>query len=118
VIPPYDAVVLASARIARDAPDVLAALRRLEGEIDAESMRGMNRRWTGRPHPPRWRGVPGGLAGGSERGTRTPRPWSAEGRRASSARRPRVSPLRGRSDYGAWYNIDQLTVSFGLFASV
>jgi osmoprotectant transport system permease protein len=42
VIPPYDAVVLASARVAHDAPDVLAALRRLEGAIDAESMRRMN----------------------------------------------------------------------------
>ena len=42
VIPPYDAVVLASARLARDAPDVLAALRPLAGAIDADTMRHMN----------------------------------------------------------------------------
>jgi osmoprotectant transport system permease protein len=41
-IPPYDAVVLASARVAREAPDVVVALGRLEGAIDAESMRRMN----------------------------------------------------------------------------
>jgi osmoprotectant transport system permease protein len=41
-IPPYDAVVLASARIAREAPEVVVALGRLEGAIDAESMRRMN----------------------------------------------------------------------------
>lgn len=42
VIPPYDAIVLASARIAREEPDVVEALRRLEGSVDAESMRRMN----------------------------------------------------------------------------
>jgi osmoprotectant transport system permease protein len=42
VIPPYDAVVLASARMARDAPEVVAALRRLQGTIDASDMRRMN----------------------------------------------------------------------------
>jgi osmoprotectant transport system permease protein len=42
-IPPYDAVVLASPRLARDAPDVLAALRTLEGRIDVAAMRGLNR---------------------------------------------------------------------------
>ncbi len=41
-IPPYDAMVLASPRLAREAPDVLAALGRLEGTIDARTMRGMN----------------------------------------------------------------------------
>ena len=41
-IPPYDAVVLASARVARDAPDVLRAVARLDGAIDAERMRAMN----------------------------------------------------------------------------
>lgn len=41
-IPPYDALVLAGARIAREAPDVLAALGRLEGAIDADAMRRMN----------------------------------------------------------------------------
>jgi osmoprotectant transport system permease protein len=41
-IPPYDALVLAGARIAREAPDVLAALGRLDGAIDAEAMRRMN----------------------------------------------------------------------------
>ena len=41
-IPPYDAVVLAGARIARLAPDVVAAVARLEGAISAERMRTMN----------------------------------------------------------------------------
>ena len=41
-IPPYDAMVLASARLAREAPDVLAALGRLDGAIDAPAMRRMN----------------------------------------------------------------------------
>ena len=43
-IPPYDAIVLAGSRLAREAPDVLRALRRLDGAIDAERMRGMNLR--------------------------------------------------------------------------
>jgi osmoprotectant transport system permease protein len=42
-IPPYDAVVLASPRLSREAPDVLAALRGLDGAIDIASMRAMNR---------------------------------------------------------------------------
>jgi osmoprotectant transport system permease protein len=42
-IPPYDAVVLAGPRLAREAPDVLEALRRLEGAIDAATMRALNR---------------------------------------------------------------------------
>jgi osmoprotectant transport system permease protein len=42
VIPPYDAVVLTGARLVRERPEVLAALRRLEGAIDAEAMRRMN----------------------------------------------------------------------------
>ena len=42
-IPPYDAVVLASPRLARERPDVLAALARLEGRIDVARMREMNR---------------------------------------------------------------------------
>jgi osmoprotectant transport system permease protein len=42
-LPPYDAVVLASPRLAREAPGVLAAVRRLEGAIDAATMRGLNR---------------------------------------------------------------------------
>ena len=41
-IPPYDAMVLVSARLAREAPDVLAALGRLDGTIDAPAMRRMN----------------------------------------------------------------------------
>ena len=41
-IPPYDAVMLASARLAREAPDVMAALRELVGAIDADTMRHMN----------------------------------------------------------------------------
>ena len=43
-IPPYDAVVLAGARLLCDAPDVVEALARLEGTIDADRMRGMNLR--------------------------------------------------------------------------
>jgi len=42
-IPPYDAVVLASPRLAREAPDVLAALAALDGAIDAARMRSLNR---------------------------------------------------------------------------
>jgi osmoprotectant transport system permease protein len=42
-IPPYDAVVLASPRLARDAPDVLAAVRGLDGALDVATMRGLNR---------------------------------------------------------------------------
>jgi len=43
VIPPYDAVVLASAELARRHPDAIEALRSLEGSIDAASMRELNR---------------------------------------------------------------------------
>ena len=42
-IPPYDAVVLASPRLAREAPDVLAAVAALDGAIDAARMRALNR---------------------------------------------------------------------------
>ena len=42
VIPPYDAIVLASARLARERPEALAALRELAGTIDAAAMRRMN----------------------------------------------------------------------------
>jgi osmoprotectant transport system permease protein len=41
-IPPYDAIVLASARLARDEPGVVAALASLNGAIDATAMRRMN----------------------------------------------------------------------------
>ena len=44
VIPPYDAIVLVSARLRSELPDVLAALRALEGGIDAARMRRMNQR--------------------------------------------------------------------------
>ena len=43
-IPPYDAIILASGRLARDEPDVVAALRELAGTIDADHMRAMNLR--------------------------------------------------------------------------
>ena len=43
-IPPYDAIILAGSRLAREAPDVLRALRQLDGAIDAERMRAMNLR--------------------------------------------------------------------------
>jgi osmoprotectant transport system permease protein len=42
VIPPYDALVLASDRLARERPDVLRALAELEGTIDARAMRRAN----------------------------------------------------------------------------
>src|SRR5262249_14014832 len=42
VIPPYDAIVLASGRLARERPELLAALRELSGTIDADAMRRMN----------------------------------------------------------------------------
>jgi osmoprotectant transport system permease protein len=43
VIPPYDAVVLGSGRLSREAPPALLdALRRLEGRIPAAAMRRMN----------------------------------------------------------------------------
>jgi osmoprotectant transport system permease protein len=41
-IPPYDAVVLAGPRLSREAPDVLAAVARLEGAIDVARMRDLN----------------------------------------------------------------------------
>ena len=64
-IPPYDAVVLAGARLAREHPDVVAALRQLAGTIDAARMRahepGRRPGW----HEPRngRRGVPDGASG-------------------------------------------------------
>jgi osmoprotectant transport system permease protein len=42
VIPPYDAVLLASARLVREAPDVVDALRPFGGAIDAATMRHLN----------------------------------------------------------------------------
>ena len=42
VIPPYDAVVLASPQLANELPEVIEALAPLSGAIDAEAMRRMN----------------------------------------------------------------------------
>ena len=42
VIPPYDAVVLVGPRLARERPDAVAWLGRLEQAIDADAMRRMN----------------------------------------------------------------------------
>jgi len=42
VIPPYDAIVLVGPRLARERPEVVAALRRLDGAIDASSMQRLN----------------------------------------------------------------------------
>ncbi len=42
VIPPYDAIVLTSARLAREAPDVLTALGSLANTIDEARMQQMN----------------------------------------------------------------------------
>ena len=41
-IPPHDAVILASARLAREHPGAIAALKSLTGSIDADRMRLMN----------------------------------------------------------------------------
>ncbi len=41
-IPPYDAIVLASAKLAERHPEVVEALRELVGKIDADAMRTMN----------------------------------------------------------------------------
>ena len=41
-IPPYDAIILAGARLRREHPDAIAALRALSGAIDADRMRRMN----------------------------------------------------------------------------
>jgi osmoprotectant transport system permease protein len=42
VIPPYDALVLASRRLAAEAPDALAALRGLAGALDLDTMQRAN----------------------------------------------------------------------------
>lgn len=42
-IPPYDAMILASASFARRQPGAVEALRELDGAIDSEAMRAMNR---------------------------------------------------------------------------
>jgi osmoprotectant transport system permease protein len=42
VIPPYDAIVVGSGRLVREAPALADRLRRLEGRLDAETMRRMN----------------------------------------------------------------------------
>jgi osmoprotectant transport system permease protein len=42
VIPPYDAIVLASPRFQRDWPELMQAVATLEGRIDAASMQRMN----------------------------------------------------------------------------
>jgi glycine betaine/choline ABC-type transport system substrate-binding protein len=42
VIPPYDAIVLASPSLASRRPEVIEALRGLSGRIDASQMQRMN----------------------------------------------------------------------------
>lgn len=42
VIPPYDAIILASKRLVRERPNVVAALRKLTGTINQERARTMN----------------------------------------------------------------------------
>ena len=44
VIPPYDAIVLASGRLRRERPDVVAALRELDGVLDERGMQRLNLR--------------------------------------------------------------------------
>jgi len=41
-IPPYDALVMVSARLAQERPEVVDALRKLDGRIDVDAMRQMN----------------------------------------------------------------------------
>ena len=41
-VPPYDAVMLVSDRLAREHPEVVATLEALVGTIDADAMRAMN----------------------------------------------------------------------------
>lgn len=53
VIPPYDALLLASARLVRERPDVIESLRALEGRIDASTMRELNREVDERGRTPR-----------------------------------------------------------------
>ncbi len=43
VIPPYDAVVLVSKRLATERPEVVTALKTLDGRLDAAKMRELNR---------------------------------------------------------------------------
>jgi osmoprotectant transport system permease protein len=43
VIPPYDAIVLVGPRLVRERPDLVAALARLEGALDARAMQELNR---------------------------------------------------------------------------
>ena len=52
VIPPYDAVVLARAGLARERPRVWAAVRTLAGSIDAVAMRRMNHQVDAEGRPP------------------------------------------------------------------
>lgn len=51
-IPPYDALVLLSARLAREEPEVLAALRELDGTIDDARMRELNLEVDEKGHSP------------------------------------------------------------------
>ena len=41
-IPPYDAIVIVGRALQRDRPDVVAALRKLDGRISVERMRALN----------------------------------------------------------------------------
>jgi osmoprotectant transport system permease protein len=50
-IPPYDAILLASGRLAREQPETLDALRGLVGRIDAATMRRLNHAVDGEHRP-------------------------------------------------------------------
>jgi osmoprotectant transport system permease protein len=41
-IPPYDAIIVGSARLVREAPELAARLRELSGAFDADMMRSLN----------------------------------------------------------------------------
>ena len=47
VIPPYDAILLVSARLQRELPQAVEALRRFEGSLDATTMQRLNQRVDG-----------------------------------------------------------------------
>jgi osmoprotectant transport system permease protein len=109
-IPPYDAVVLASPRLAREAPDVVAALEALAGTVDVATMRALNRLVDEEGRAPAAaaraffaRRPPPATSSGSRSSGRGPRaasrrasaPWRGPGRRTTPVRpRPGLQKRR------------------------
>src|SRR4030095_15761828 len=81
VIPPYDAVVLVGPRLAREQPALVARLARLEGAIDATTMRRMNAAVDQDGRPP----------------ANVAREWLPAAPPGHSGRAPRSPPTRGRT---------------------